>query len=344
MHAELQQDPPDSMVLLALAQAWPPQVWVEVHVAIAISGGCDSMALLRAVREIKKQRGGAGQVTAIHVNHRLRGAESDEDAAWCQEQCEMLGVPLKILRGEVTERARLEGDGLEAAARSRRYELLTQAAEQVGARYLATAHTQNDQVETVLFRLLRGSGLQGLRGIPRTRPLTLAVTLIRPLLACPRTLLEKYLAELQQSFRSDSSNEQLRFTRNRLRHELLPQLRKDFNQEVDASLLRLASQADETQRFIELRARMLLEASACTEVASGELALALGPLSQQPDVVVCEALRLAWREAGLSEQAMTYAWWRKLAGLAKGTCSEDVFHLPGKVHASTSGGRLILRW
>jgi len=306
------------------------------------------MALLRAMFELKERSRGPGRLSAMHVNHQLRGAESDADAAWCQQQCSALGVPLEVLSGEVTERLRAEGDGIEAAARSLRYELLTQAAEKFGVRYLATAHTRNDQVETILFRLLRGSGLQGLRGIPSTRRLSPVVTLVRPLLACSREMLESYLRQLGQDYRSDSSNQQLRFSRNRLRHELLPLLRAEHNQEVDAALLRLAAQADETQQFVELHARAILEEAAMGPsgfLAGGrELSLKLGPFSQQADVVVCEALRLVWREAGLPEQAMTHAWWRKLAELAKSASSNEVLNLPGNVRASISAGQLRLQW
>lgn len=306
------------------------------------------MALLRAILELKEQFGGAGRVSAIHIDHQLRGAESDADAAWCREQCSLLRVPIEVFQGSAKERAQAEGDGIEAAARSLRYELLTQAAEEAGVRYLATAHTQNDQVETILFRLLRGSGLQGLRGIPSRRPLSPVVTLVRPVLGCSREMLESYLSKLGQGYRTDSSNQELRFARNRLRQDLLPLLRANYNQDVDAALLRLATQADETQRFIEQHARALLDAA---KVAlrqkvgrGGELSLNLEPFTLASGLVAREALRLAWREAGLSEQAMTFAWWRELAELAQEARLEGVLNLPGKVRASTASGRLRLEW
>jgi len=298
--------------------------------------------------ELKEQHGGAGRLSAMHVNHHLRGADSDADSAWCQQQCAMLGVELNVLSGAVTQRAQAEGDGIEAAARNESYELLRQAAENAGIRYLLTAHTRDDQVETVLFRLLRGSGLQGLRGIPRTRRLSPVVTLVRPLLACSRQSLQAYLGSLGQDFRSDSSNQELRFSRNRIRHVLLPALRAEHNKDVDAALLRLAAQADETQQFVELHADALLREANFQPPASpasgGELSLELSPFSQQADVVVCEALRLVWREAGLPEQAMTHAWWRKLAQLTKNACPTEVLNLPGNVRASFSAGCLLLQW
>ncbi|NOY40317.1 MAG: tRNA lysidine(34) synthetase TilS [Planctomycetes bacterium] len=338
----------DCGVPQALCKAWPPAIWRDIHVAVAISGGCDSTALLRALLQVKAECGGNGSIFALHVNHQLRGDESDQDAEWCQQQCDLLGVPLTILRGTAAERAEADGDGLEAAARAERYELLTTAAEQAGARYLAIAHTQNDQVETVLFRLLRGSGLRGLAGIPHTRPLTSSVTLARPLLDCCRADLASYLASLGQSYRNDGSNSERRFARNRVRHDLLPKLREDFNPDVDAALLRLATQADDVQQYLESQAQELLGRCdvrrTSPDASRAQISLALLPLSEGPSVVVCEALRIVWRSAGLPEQAMTYGKWHQLAQLAKSDDDSTVLNLPGGVQARVSAGLLVLQW
>lgn len=332
-----------SMVVKQMGQAWPVESWRDLHVAVALSGGADSVALLRAVLDIKQQVLGAGSVTALHVNHQLRGAQSDADAAWCEQLCQTHGVALKVLTGDATRRAAADGDGIEAAARDERYELLTHATEQLGARYLATAHTSNDQAETVLLRLLRGAGLRGLSGIPRTRVLTPSLTLVRPLLDCSREVLLAYLAELQQSYRTDSSNLDTQFTRNRVRNELLPLLREQYNAEVDHALRRFAVQAEDAQRLIEVLAGELLAKSDLTSNDS-QLSLLLNVFEGQPTIVVCEALRIAWRRAELPEQAMTYQWWRRLAELADSTLQDEILNLPSGVRASTSEGRLCLRW
>ncbi|MCA9231718.1 MAG: tRNA lysidine(34) synthetase TilS [Planctomycetales bacterium] len=335
-------------VPVGLLQAWPYSLWSDVHVAVAISGGCDSIALLRALLELKHRHGGAGRVVALHVNHHLRGDESEADAVWCRRQCESLQVPITILNGDVSARAEAEGDGIEAAARKLRYELLTQAAEQCGSRYLATAHSRDDLIETLLFRMLRGSGLQGLRGIPFKRQLSTVVTLVRPLLGCSRNSLESYLHDIGQTYRTDSSNQDSQFSRNQIRNKLLPMLRAEYNPEVDAALLRLASQADEAQEYIESQAQVLLSKTLGRPVAPSlscqELAFALEPFTQANNIMVCEALRLAWRQASLPEQSMTYDWWRKLAGLARNPSVGSTLNLPGGVQASIAAGRLLLKW
>jgi tRNA(Ile)-lysidine synthase len=327
-------DNPDSDIDLAsrVAAAWPPAAWCDVHVMVAVSGGGDSMALLRSLLEVKERAGGAGRILAGHVNHQLRGEESLADEAWLIGQCERLGVPLSVERANTLALASEQGDGVEAAAREIRYQLLGEMAERVGARYLAVAHTSDDQVETVLFRLVRGTGLRGLAGMPKTRALTPSVTLMRPMLGSSREELRQYLRSCDQPFRDDASNDSLHFTRNRIRRDLLPYLRENFNEDVDAALLRAAHSASEARSVIEgVAANLLIQC----HPTSGESSLTLTtlPLVGQPEYLVCEVLRLAWRESRFPEQGMTNHWWRKLAALAQSREASGSLNLPGNVLA-----------
>ncbi len=326
-----------------LSRAWLPPNWTEINVAVALSGGADSMAILRALRHLKAQLGGAGGLMALHVNHQLRGTESTDDAQWCRQQCEALAIPLEVLTCDTSKYATETGDGIEAAARAGRYQLLATAAELAGIRYLATAHTRDDQVETVLFRVLRGTGLRGLAGIPQTRALTPTVTLVRPLLDCSRAMVIDYLSDLGQAYRTDRSNAETRFTRNRLRHELLPLLREQYNSDLDGALVRLARQSGESQQIVEAQARALLNGAQCSAKPQA-MGLCWQVFSGQSPLVVCEALRIAWREAELAEQAMTYEWWCRLAAMVLQPREGAVFNLPGKVRASIAGERLLLEW
>jgi tRNA(Ile)-lysidine synthase len=325
-----------------LVASWPPSTWQDVHVAVALSGGADSVALLRALLEAKQEHGGKGDIFALHVNHHLRGAESDGDERWCGELCNKLEIPWQALQGDVAARAATEGDGIEAAARQERYALLTKTAEARGARYLATAHTRDDQVETVLFRLLRGTGLRGLTGIAATRPLTPSLAVVRPLLNCTRGEVLAYLTMLGQDFRTDSSNADRSYTRNQIRGELLPLLRIQYNSNVDDAILRLAEQAREMSDFCENAARELLN-SATTTNSQNEVAFHVAILREQPEILIREALRIAWREAHFPEQAMTHDWWCQLAGLATGAASNEVLNLPGNVRALVSDGLLRIQ-
>lgn len=326
-----------------LDQLQLPDDWQDIHVAVALSGGADSTALLCAVTQLKQVVGGAGRVIALHVNHGLREQQSDADASWCQQLCDRLGVSLEILIAETTQHAAETGQGIEAAARQQRYQLLTAAAERAGSRYLATAHTQDDQVETVLFRLLRGTGLRGLSGIPPQRVLTSSLSLIRPLLRCTRVMVLDYLALQQQDYRTDRTNADQQFTRNRVRHTLLPLLRDQFNAEVDQAIVRLAAQSGSAQALVEDLARKLLEQSDVS-VEPSKLSLSCAAWTDQQQLVVSEALRLLWRRANLPEQAMTYDWWCQLAAMAQSPIDASVLNLPGDVRASIAGDRLLIEW
>ena len=320
-----------------------PAGWTEVNVAVSLSGGVDSIALLRILKALKTRHGGSGQLLAVHVNHHLRGDESSADAHWCERSCQVLGVPVKILSANTSQFAHDTGQGLEAAAREQRYQLLTRAAEESGVRYLATAHTRDDQVETILFRTLRGTGLRGLAGIPSSRSLTPSLTLIRPLLDCSRSMLIEYLGQLKQEYRTDSSNDDRQFTRNRIRHDLLPTLRNEFNADLDGALLRLAQQASDAQSLVERLAGDLLDEADFSLAASSLSMLAL-PFASRERLLVCESLRLAWRRAELAEQAMTFDWWCTLARMLMRTDETSSLNLPGNIHASLQGDRLVISW
>ncbi|MGI9429096.1 MAG: tRNA lysidine(34) synthetase TilS [Bythopirellula sp.] len=325
------------------AGAWLPRGWQELNLAVALSGGADSMALLRVFHHFKEQLAGAGQLLALHVNHQLRGSESAADAQWCQQQCDLLGVPLEVVVCDTAQFAAESGESLEASARAQRYQLLKEIAEQAGVRYLATGHTRDDQVETVLFRIVRGTGLRGLVGIPPLRALTSSLTLIRPLLGTSREQIIRYLARLGQGYRTDSSNVDSRFTRNRLRHDLLPLLREQYNSEFDGALLRIAEQAGAAQEYIEAHAQSIL-ATADVTLQPQAVSLLRKACAGQPPLIVAEALRITWRKAGLAEQAMTFEWWRRLGELVQRPDDGEILNLPGNVRASIAGDRLVLEW
>jgi tRNA(Ile)-lysidine synthase len=322
----------------ALTAAWPAESWRDVNVLVAVSGGADSVALLRALVSVKQASGGAGRMFVGHLDHGLR-AYSAGDAAWVAELCERLGVPCEVGAADVTALAADQGDGVERAARDARYEFLRETAERLGARYVATAHTQDDQVGTVLHRLLRGTGLSGLAGMPKSRPLSPSVTLVRPLLAVSRGELLEYLQQIGQEFRSDPTNTEEQFTRNRIRRQLLPLLRSEFNPDVDAAILRLAAQADEAQQVIAELARKLL--AECVSVSVGRFEINRAPLASHPPHLIREVCKLAWLAAELPMQSMGFDEWSRLAALIGGSTPTSL-NLPGDVTARRNGDRIVI--
>ncbi|HET8580020.1 MAG TPA: tRNA lysidine(34) synthetase TilS [Nitrospiraceae bacterium] len=195
-------------------------------VLAAVSGGPDSVALLSLLTELAPSW--KLVLWAIHLNHGLRGAESDEDARFVASLCEQLGVELITERVDVTDSARRRSrQSLQEYAREARYKVMQRVGHALGADKIALGHTADDQAETLLMWLLRGSGTTGLAGIPPSRePL-----FIRPLLDYNRADIVSYLQTQKLEFREDSSNANLLYLRNRVRHELLPTLKR-FNPAV----------------------------------------------------------------------------------------------------------------
>ncbi|NLE37858.1 MAG: tRNA lysidine(34) synthetase TilS [Pirellulaceae bacterium] len=329
---------PDHWLPDQLARAWPPEQWQDVTVLIAISGGADSVGLLRVLATLK--RTGTGQLQAAHFNHNLRGSESDADEAFVVDLCKQWGIPCRTGRATRSLKDYSAGEGLESAARQARYDFLRQAAADAGARYLATGHTADDQVETILHHVLRGTGIAGLAGMARCRPLGEATTLIRPLLSVRRAQVIEYLATLRQPFRDDSSNAETRFTRNRLRHELLPLLAEQFNPEIDEALLRLGGLAGEVQSIIDGLVEELV-GDAETPVADRRI-IDAAEVAGKPPYLVRELLIRLWRDQGWPRQSMGYAEWDELADmLLRGRSAKKMF--PGGVLVERVEDRLVLR-
>jgi tRNA(Ile)-lysidine synthase len=318
---------------------WPPEDWRDVTVLVAVSGGADSVALARALRQLRSA--GEGRLVIAHYNHRLRGAESDGDQAFVEELGRELGVEVVVGRQEgETERPRAE-----ERLREVRYRFLARAADEAGARYVATAHTADDQVETVLHNILRGTGLAGLAGIPRVRTLTAAATLIRPLLSVTRIEVTEYLAATSQNHREDSSNELTNYTRNRIRRELLPLLEREFNPEVRAAILRLSRIAEEADDLVSTRVRRLL--GHIKRLVPGGVELQTRPLSRATDLIARAALKQAWKWQGWPLGEMSFERWNELLTFARapsaGKGSQAAPRMfPGNIRAEKQGGVLRL--
>lgn len=205
------------------------------RVAIAVSGGADSVALLRALSELKQELGIV--LSAAHFHHGIRGEEADADLQLVRELAQHLGIELHSGAADTPAYARFHRLSLETAARELRYQWFARLIQENQADKIATAHTLDDQAETVLMRLLRGAGVRGLAGIfPRQRE----KHLIRPLLTISRGEIESYLRHLGQTWREDSSNRDLNHTRNRVRHRLMPVLEHEFNPEIRKTLADVA--------------------------------------------------------------------------------------------------------
>ena len=210
-------------------------------IAVAFSGGCDSSALLYALYCLKSEFG--FDLCAIHINHGIRGAESDRDETFAAEFCKALSIPCDCRRIDVPSESKKTGESTELCARRMRYDIFDLYVQ--SGRLVATAHTASDNTETVLFNITRGSGIKGLCGIPFSRK-----GYIRPLLFCTRDDTERYCRENGIEFVTDCTNLSDDYTRNFIRHNVVPKLKK-VNPEIDSAFSSMTEQLREIDQMLE---------------------------------------------------------------------------------------------
>ena len=215
----------------------------EDSVTVALSGGADSVCLLHLLVSLKEIYN--IKISAIHINHNLRGEESNRDEEFVKALCDKLKVPLKVLSIKVKELSEQTGESIELAARNARYE----AFKKYGVGLVATAHTASDNLETLLFNITRGTGLKGICGIPAKRDIY-----IRPLIFCTRNEIEEYLTVNKLSYVTDSTNLSDDYSRNLLRHKAVPVL-KELNSSIEGTATNMCESLKEDLSFLESTAQ-----------------------------------------------------------------------------------------
>jgi tRNA(Ile)-lysidine synthase len=261
------------------------------RVVVALSGGPDSVALVHLLRDLE-QAGELIVAGTAHLNHQLRGEAADDDERFCREVSASLGLPVEVGRADVRALAREQGRSLEDAARAARYAFLDRAADRLRADVIAVGHSRDDQAETFLLRLLRGAGPRGLAAIlPR------AGRVVRPLLDVTRAELQAYLAARRIAFREDATNDDLGIPRNRIRHELIPYLQREFSAGIVDVLAREAAIAREDEARLEAEA---IEVAASVVLESSDGArVDVRALTSLPPAIAARVARIALaRQAG----------------------------------------------
>lgn len=309
------------------------------RVIVAVSGGPDSVALAHLLHRLAPEWGLS--LHLFHMDHALRGAASRADAAYVAELARSLSLPLTTVALKAGELEREPGS-LEANARRRRYAEIRRLAAAIGAQRVATGHSRNDQAETVLMRMLRGSGSTGLAGIPPVREEG-GLVIIRPLLTCTRAEIEEYCRAHKLAPRLDASNLQQDFLRNRIRHELLPLLAERYDEAVVDHLAQMAELLREEDRLLADLAQQARARCGWREerTPSGELAVELdGPrLVQEPPALARRVVRMAVQRVAGAEYAPGLPAVNRVLELAGRTDGSHRLDLPQGVCLTVEYGR-----
>ena len=220
-------------------------------VIVGVSGGADSLCLLHVLNTLKNEL--SIKIVAVHLNHQFRGVEADKDAEFVEQTCIAWDIPYVIRTFDVSAYAKEQGLSSEEAGREVRYKLFDEVKEAVSGNKIAVAQNLNDNVETILMRLIRGTGLEGLKGIDAVRN-----DIIRPLLEQDRQSIEEYCRQNNLEPRIDKTNLQPIYLRNKIRLELIPYLKQRFNPNIDEAIIRLGQVVREENNYLEQQAKELL--------------------------------------------------------------------------------------
>ena len=327
----------------SILDVWPISHWQESTIVIAASGGADSTALVEALFQIRPD---PTRTIVAHYNHALRGDESDADQAFVESHAARLGAQCVVTKATQLEIANPSENQL----RKLRQQFLKEVATHHNARWIAMAHQADDQVETFLHHLLRGSGPSGLSGIQTFRRLNSLVDIVRPMLRLFRSEILGFLAERNQAFRVDRSNASLDYTRNRIRNELLPQLRIFAKSEsLDIRLLQARELiAEEHDVFRELADRWLAKVGYALEDAANacqanHFSVPIPMCRNEPWPIIREAMVMIWHRMDWPLREMNHKHWRKMQKLievASQTTHPKRLELPGAIVATCRKGSL----
>ncbi len=301
-------------------------------VLVALSGGPDSVALLHILSRLRR----TFRLTlgVVYINHGIRPRAAKREERFCRKLCDELGVPLTIVREDIPAMAKKKKLGVEEAAREFRYATFENLARQQEYVRIALGHHADDQAETILFRLVRGTGPAGLVGMPIRRE-----RIIRPLLGLTRAEITEYLQKNSLLWCDDASNRSLRYQRNYVRHRLLPALRSNLNPQVDSALLSLADTLKLEDEFltglVDRKARKCLR-----QTPGGKFSLDLNRYRSYPLWLRRRLLRRCLKAACLRDQFPAKDVVERVDSLALG--GPGSLSLPGKVQATVVGESLLI--
>ncbi len=304
-------------------------------ICVAISGGPDSTALLELFASLKDELG--IELSACHINHRLRGKESDDDAGFAASLCEKLSIPLQVTAVDVKKYRALTGGSIQTAARELRYLVFKRIIRTGAADKIATAHTADDDTETVLINFLKGSGPRGLIGIPPVRE----QLFIRPFIDIGKNEILEYLDRAGIAYREDSSNADVKYLRNAVRKNLLPVIKKEFNPGIRGTLRRSAEMFNDIQNFLSNLAEKEVDKISAPLKEGRGLKIDCPMFKSVDKAIQREIIKVVVDRVRKGGAPLTFDHVERMRGLACGDARAGELSLPG-ITASVSHGKFYL--
>ena len=299
-------------------------------VVVGVSGGPDSMALLHLLVGLNEKLDWSLRIHIAHLNHHLRGLEAEKDAAFVQAAADSLSLPCTIDDRDIKALAQKEDGGVEEVGRRERLAMFQRVCLKTDSKVIALAHHADDNSETILHRILRGTGLRGLAGIPRNRAFApdSELRIIRPLLGRSRQELQAYLANEGIASREDRTNADVEAMRNRIRNLVIPVIETNVNPQVRDALTRLGEQAQWLGEFLRETVQRTFETLIISH-SDQELILNVDALARKSRIVQTEIVRLGYIAFELGEQDLSFSHLSSALDLIAGTASGKQIKLPG---------------
>ncbi|MGR3218679.1 MAG: tRNA lysidine(34) synthetase TilS [Candidatus Anammoxibacter sp.] len=313
-------------------------------VIIAVSGGADSVALTHVLCGICRKKEPGCKLYIAHLNHKLRGSESDEDSEYVKHLARQLNLPIFTEEIDITSVSKKLRLSIEEAARVERYTFLERCANEVGASHVAVAHTADDNIETLLQRIIRGTGILGLRGIVPERLISgrSNVILIRPFLDIWKKTILTYLNEKGITYRTDSSNLQTKYLRNRIRLELLPLLEAKYNNQIKHALTNLGAIFNENNKLIDELSFSLLK-DATIKKETDKYTLDKQILLKSPEIIQQKVVNDIFNNLGAPLKHIGYRQYNEVLQFIKDSKDGDVLQISAHLNISGADGKLFIQ-
>lgn len=312
-------------------------------IIIGVSGGPDSVALTYILHKISQNDLQSNKLYLAHLNHKLRGEESDKDSEFVENLADQLNLPVLIKEADIKKASKESKFSIEEAARIERYKFLENSAQNVSANYVAVAHTADDNIETLLQRIIRGTGMLGLRGINCKRSISpgSGITLIRPLLNTWKKDVLSYLDKKNITYRTDSSNFEEMHFRNKLRIELLPLLEKKYNKQIKRSLVNLSNIFNESNKLVGDLANSLLS-NTCLEKNSSKYVLNKQIFLQSSEIVQQRVINDIFFKMNISLKKIGYQKYKEILNFIKNEQNNTSIRISSSLIVCKDNKKLVI--